>query len=369
MEEVMITSGTSFEGYEIAEYGDYRFTQSIISSNFLKDFGSSIADIATDRSNIYQEKLDGIMNETIKTFKAMVKETRFNAVIGFRTNVVDYSNNATAVVASGTLVKLNEKYQSEFEKSVFARNEVLVSNYYDKLVPRAVKVVLASEGNGTKMSAWFNNYNHDDVKAIKADIEFLNIYGDTTTLTGVDFVFDKSNVALLKADYTECKLPEKYIKMIESAKVYIKKYVTTRGVYVCGEDPIDIEMSFSKLKALKLKKGMDAVDNYKSDGLVWTCNCGHVNEGGAEECVICGRKQDEMKKTVTFNYEPMIAEMQTKEFVMEIKDVLMKYIKDIDSSLRMQLLEIMESGLQYEKTRGNMKDTVIEKVENIFLGL
>ena len=61
--------------------------------------------------------------------------------------------------------------------------------------------------------------------------------------------------------------------------------------------------------------------------------------------------------------------MRQKEYVMEIKDVLMKHIKDIDSGLRMQLLEIMESGLQYEKTRGNMKDTVIEKVENLFLGL
>lgn len=42
-------------------------------------------------------------------------------------------------------------------------------------------------------------------------------------------------------------------------------------------------------------------------------------------------------------------EMKQKEYVMEIKDVLMKYIKDIDSGLRMQLLEIMESGIQYEK--------------------
>lgn len=369
MEEIMITSGTSFEGFEIAEYGNYRFTQTIISSNFLKDFGSSIADIATDRSSVYQEKLDGVLNETIKSFTQMVKETKYNAVVGFGTNVVDYSNNTTAVVASGTLVKLKEKYRSEFEKSSFIRNEILVTNYYDKLVPRAVKVILASEGNGTKISAWFNNYNNDEIKAIKADVEFLNIYGDTTTLQGVDFVFDKNNLAILKADYTECKLPEKYIKMIDTAKIYIKKYVTARGVYVCGDDPIDISLTTTKLKALKVKKGIDAVVNYKSDGLVWTCNCGHVNEGGAEECVICGRKQDEMKKTVTFDYEPMIAEMQTKEFVMEIKDVLMKYIKDIDSSLRMQLLEIMESGLQYEKTRGNMKDTVIEKVENVFLGL
>ena len=44
----------------------------------------------------------------------------------------------------------------------------------------------------------------------------------------------------------------------------------------------------------------------------------------------------------------------------------MGYIKQIDASVRLQLLEIMESGLQYEKTRGNMKETVIEKVEKAF---
>lgn len=44
----------------------------------------------------------------------------------------------------------------------------------------------------------------------------------------------------------------------------------------------------------------------------------------------------------------------------------MEYIKDIDAKYRLKLLEIMESGLQYEKTRGNMKESVIEKVEKVF---
>ncbi len=123
-------------------------------------------------------------------------------------------------------------------------------------LPRAVKVILASEGNGTKISAWFNNYNMDDIKAVKADIQFVNIYGDEITLTGVDFVFDKTNLSLLKADYVDCKLPDKYIKIISSSKVYIQKYVTARGVYSCGDDPIDVNMSEIKYKALKLKKGL-----------------------------------------------------------------------------------------------------------------
>ena len=80
MEDIMITSGTSFEGYEISEYGPYRFVQTILSSNFLKEIGSSIADIATDRSSIYQEKLDGAMNEAIKSFKEMAGKTKYNAL-------------------------------------------------------------------------------------------------------------------------------------------------------------------------------------------------------------------------------------------------------------------------------------------------
>ena len=369
MKDVLITAGTGFEGYDIVDYGDYKFTQTILNSNFLKDFGTSIADIATDRRDVYQEKIDEILNEAIQNFTNMVMESNYNAVIGFKTAVEEYSNNVTAVVASGTLVNITEQYKSEFDKSSFVRSEVFVRNYYDLLVPRASKVILASEGKGTKISAWFNNYNNDDIIAIKAEVQFTNIYGDNITLPDVDFTFDKTNLKLLKSDYVECKLPDKYIKMISSAKVYIKKYVKPNGVYEIDADSIGIEMSETKFKALKRKKGIDAVANYKSDGLVWTCNCGHVNEGGAEECVICGRKQDEMKTSISFNYEPMLEEMKTKEYVVEIKDVLMKYIKDIDAGMRMQLLEIMESGLHYEKARGSMKESVIEKVENLFLGL
>ena len=85
MKEVLITSGTSFEGYDIVGYGTYKFTQTILNSNFLKDFGTSIADIATDRRDIYQEKIDEILNETINNFTDMVRETKYNAVVGFRT--------------------------------------------------------------------------------------------------------------------------------------------------------------------------------------------------------------------------------------------------------------------------------------------
>lgn len=89
----------------------------------------------------------------------------------------------------------------------------------------------------------------EDIKAIKADIKFTNIYGDEITLTGVDFVFDKTGQSLLKSDYVECKLPDKYIKIISSSKVYIQKYVTSRGVYSCGDDPIGCRSQSIKVQS------------------------------------------------------------------------------------------------------------------------
>ena len=110
------------------------------------------------------------------------------------------------------------------------------------------------------------------------------------------------------------------------------------------------------------KMADDVYEFFLSVNGVW------LTKAGADECLICGRKQEDMKSTSKFNPDEMLAKMQTKEYVIELKDVLMEYIKDIDSEYRMELLEIMESGLQYEKTRGNMKDTVIEKVEKVFEG-
>ena len=60
--------------------------------------------------------------------------------------------------------------------------------------------------------------------------------------------------------------------------------------------------------------------------------------------------------------------MKSCEDVAAMKDILMEYIKkgSIDAKYRMELLEIMESGLQYEKTRGDMRGTVLDKVLKVF---
>ena len=160
----------------------------------------------------------------------------------------------------------------------------------------------------------------------------------------------------------------KDIPLIKDVKVYVKKYVTEKGVFAPDADPIDITLSKRNLEGLKEKRGKDAVERYKSDGSTWLCNCGYINAAGDEECAICGRKEADLAVNVGFNYEEMTDRMKGLPNVDAMKDVLMEYIKKgaIDAKYRMELLEIMESGRQYEKTRGDMTETVLDKVLKVF---
>ncbi|MCM1288890.1 MAG: heavy metal-binding domain-containing protein [Clostridium sp.] len=365
MSEIMITSGSGFEGYDIEEYLGFVAGQTVLGSNFFKGIAASVTEVSDAESDKLTSKLEQANEVAMQKLKKLALAKGADAIIGAEFNYTQFANYSVGTIASGTAVTLKKK--AEAEKKIV--KELYVSNYYNRLVPRPVKVILSGDSKNVTIATEFFNYNMDDIKAVRVDIELTNLYEEKLLLKNLDFVFEKGNVTQIRANDIECKLPAKDILLIKDSKVTISKYVTSRGVFACNDVPVNVSMPLHRLEALKEKRGIDAVEKYKSDGMTWTCNCGYVNEAGSEECVVCARKQDDMKTAVSrFNPDEMIAKMQTKEFVMEIKDVLMEYIKEIDTQYRMELLEIMESGLQYEKTRGNMKDTVIEKVEKVFEG-
>lgn len=358
MAEVMITTGSAFEGYDIEEYLGYVSGQDALGSNFIQGIAANVSNVSEqDVAN-----LERCNEDALKHLTKIAQQKGANAIIGVRVNYALFASSSVGVVVSGTAVKIKKK--SVISDSI--HKELVVTNYYTRLVPRPVKVILDGTKSQVNMSVWFYNYNLDDILAVRADVELTNLYDEKLIIKGMDFVFDKGNVSLIESQFVQSKLSSNDVLLLKDAKVIINKYVTPRGVFACNDTPVNVSMTVHRLEALKAKRGIDAVEKYRTDGMIWTCNCGYVNEAGAEECVVCGRKQEDMKSTSKFNYEEMIAKMQEKEYVIEIKDVLMDYIKDIDARFRLELLEIMESGLQYEKTRGNMKETVIEKVEKVF---
>ena len=354
---VKITTGSSFEGYEIVEYLGFVSGQIALGTGFL----SNITEMTAQESTTFTNKLQHASDTALEKLCKSASKMGADAIVGVALNYTEFASSSIGTVASGTAVKLRK-----IEEKPVITNTLYVSNYYTRMVPRAVQVRFLAEDGVVKIATDFYNYNMDEVKAIRVDIALTNFYDEKVVLQGLDFTFEKNNITFLEADYVECKLDEKYIKMLKDAKVTIQKYVTAKGVFVCTDTPIDVSLSPQSFAALKRKRGIDAFEKYKTDGSTWTCNCGHINGAGAEECSVCQRKEANLKSSVTFDYEAMIEKMKTKSNVTGIKDVFMENRQYIDSGIRMELLEIMESGLQYEKTRADMTATVIEKIEQVF---
>ncbi len=364
MAEIMLTSGNNFEGYDIVEYLGFVNGQIALSSNFFKDLSSNLADLNTQESTAFTNKLVNSSENAIENLIKAAEEKGANALIGVGLNYTNFSAGSVGTVASGTAVVIKKK--SPLHKSITSR--LYVSNYYNMLMPRPVEITFVGEDHVVKISPVFYNYNQDEIMAVRCDIELINFYGEKLLLQGMDFVFEKGNVTKLKSDYVECKLPAKDIPLIKDVKIYVRKYVTEKGVFVPDVEPIDINMSRKHLESLKHKYGKDAVEKYTSDGTTWICNCGYINAAGDEECAICGRKEAELTVNAGFDYEKMLEKMKDQPNVTGMKDILIDYIKKgvIDSKYRMELLEIMESGIQYEKTRGDMRETVLDKVIKVF---
>lgn len=214
MGEIMLTTGSSFEGYEVVEYLGFVNGQIALSSSFFKDLSSNLAEWTMQESTAFTNKLENASENAVENLVKVAAGKGANAIIGIELNYTGFSNNAIGTVASGTAVIIRKK--EAIHKVVTSK--IFVSNYYNMLMPRPVEVTLAGEDNVVKIAPLFYNYNQDEIKAVRCDIELTNYYEEKLLLQGIDFVFERNNVTKLQADFVECKLPMKDIPLIKDRK-------------------------------------------------------------------------------------------------------------------------------------------------------
>ncbi len=368
MENIIMTSGSDIQGYEITDYLGLVSGQTALATKFFQEF-SGITEMDEKESKALTKKLSQVHQTAVQIMEEEAKKRGANAVIGItiRYNELMSSiinNNTIGIVATGTAVQVREKENRKYEG---VHQNLFVTNYYTKMPLRPVQVRIRADKSTTRISPIFMNYKNDEIRAIRADVELTTYYDEKVVLRDMDFTFEKNNLSQLTADWVECDIKEREVKMIKDAKVIVRKYVTSRKVIVCEELPITSELSYRRLEALKKKRGIDAVVKYHSNGMIWTCVCGCINKESDDQCDICGRKEAEIKKDLGFNYEEMLDKLSTLDNVTDMKDLVLKeYIKGVDADTRMELLQTLESALQYEKKGRDMKESVIEKIQNIF---
>lgn len=362
--DVMITTASSFDGYEIKEYVDFLNHQSVFSSNFVQELAANIADSVGGEGRALSDKLEEATDEAMKGFCDAAKERGANAIINVKISYTNLSGSVASVFVTGTAVKIEKKHGT-LKKNV---NVLSVSNYINKKIVRPFEVALHVDGTQVYMSMKLHNYEMTKITAVKVDVTFTDIYGETMTIENVDYVMNQDINILLKTDRVPVDMDVRKVGLQSDVKVTLRKYVKDRAVISVADEPMDSSLNSDELKVFKKNKGADAVDKYRKTDTYWRCICGTINLPGDTQCSMCNREEKDFSNGYNFDYESMLDTMRDASSSEEIKDILMEYIPQIDSGARVELLEILQSAINMEKTRGKgaMKYSVLDKLKRKF---
>lgn len=105
---MIITTTSSIEGREIAEYRGIVFGEVITGVNFIKDFGAGIRDLIGGRSKGYENELISAREEALAEIQQRASEIGADAIVGAKMDyeVLGQAGSMLMVTVSGTAVVL-----------------------------------------------------------------------------------------------------------------------------------------------------------------------------------------------------------------------------------------------------------------------
>ncbi|NIQ07746.1 MAG: YbjQ family protein [Candidatus Korarchaeota archaeon] len=109
MDEIIVTTTSSVEGYDIEEYLGIRAGQAVMGANIVKDLFAGIRDIIGGRTKAYEETISKGREEAIKDLKKAAKDLGANAVVGIQIDYEEMREGALWMTVTGTAVKLKPK--------------------------------------------------------------------------------------------------------------------------------------------------------------------------------------------------------------------------------------------------------------------
>lgn len=104
----MMTTGYSFDGYKIVSYNGVISGEVVLGTGFLSEFGASLSDVFGMESNMFAKKLKLAKQAASKKLVEEAVRTGSNAVIGVDYDYVTFSSNMMGVIANGTGVTIEK---------------------------------------------------------------------------------------------------------------------------------------------------------------------------------------------------------------------------------------------------------------------
>ena len=151
MENIIMTTGSDIEGFEITEYLGLVSGQTALTAKFFQEFSGS-SEMDAKESKALTKKLSQVHQTAVSMMEEEAKKKGANAVIGItlRYNELTSSltNNTIGIIATGTAVKVKEKENRKYEG---VHQDLYVTNYYTKMLLRPVQVRIRADKHMTRI--------------------------------------------------------------------------------------------------------------------------------------------------------------------------------------------------------------------------
>lgn len=111
MEDLIITTINSVEGYKIEEYIGVVNANFVAGTDFITDFIASVSDFWGGNSGAYKSELDKLYENVMRAITAKAKNKGADAIVGYNIDFDEISGKGKSmfmISVSGTAVRLTE---------------------------------------------------------------------------------------------------------------------------------------------------------------------------------------------------------------------------------------------------------------------
>ncbi len=106
-----ITTGLSFDGYEIVEYLGIISGDVVVGTGFLSELNAGISDVFGTKADGYVKKMRMVKRNAVDILVKEAIEMGGNAIIGVDFDYVTFNNNMIGISANGTAVTIKKPEQ------------------------------------------------------------------------------------------------------------------------------------------------------------------------------------------------------------------------------------------------------------------
>jgi uncharacterized protein YbjQ (UPF0145 family) len=343
MENIIITSSYSVEGYKISRYIQFVSVEVVIGTGLFSEFKASFSDFFGSRSRAFQSKLSKIKALAIQELKEKARYLNGDAVISVDLDYTNFTQNIIGLIISGTVVTLNKDNESYKIKSI--DDEINLVDINSPLYIKSKKIIKHfCESKTKKLFVQFELLNPKwlDIEAIKFNLKLSTFLNESVDLeNSSEIVTNFTGEAIQKI---QIEINASNYDIISHIDITIEKIgFKTKELWLSSGNIINPNLSVEDLVVYQNYFGIDAncypVENKNS----WICICGNCNSTSEKKCSNCSRTKSE----VFIDKEDIIQSIATKSekkldnsnYTNE-ENRYMQYYASIPNSLILELLEI-----------------------------